>query len=68
MPAGSLFFWLGGSLRGAGANSALDRRHGVVLTYSPGWVRQEENQYRKIPKHILNALTLQQKSIVGCDM
>ena len=39
MLAGSLFFWLGGSLRGAGANSALDRRHGVVLTYSLGWVR-----------------------------
>ena len=68
MLAGSMFFWLGGALLGAGANSALDRRHGVVLIYSPGWVRQEENRYRKIPKHSLNALTPQRKSIAGFDI
>ena len=43
IPAGSLFFWLGGTLHGAGANTSLDWRHGVILTYSLGWVRQEEN-------------------------
>ena len=42
MPAGSLFFWLGGTLHGGGANTSSDWRYGVILTYSLGWVRQEE--------------------------
>ena len=68
MPAGSLFFWLGGTLHGGGANISSDWRYGVILTYSLGWVRQEENQYLNVPKHVLEALTPQQKRIAGFDM
>ena len=49
MPAGSVLFWLGGTLHGAGASTAIDPRYGIILTYSLGWVRQEENQYLDIP-------------------
>ncbi len=48
MPAGSVLVWLGGTLHGAGNNISDDWRYGVVITYSVGWVRQEENQYLDI--------------------
>ncbi len=50
MPAGSVLVWLGGTLHGGGANiTADDWRYGVVLTYTLGWLRQEENQFLSIP-------------------
>ena len=49
MPAGSVLFWLGGTLHGAGANISDEWRYGVVLTYSAAWLRQEENQYLDVP-------------------
>ena len=50
MLAGSVLYWLGGTLHGAGANSTPeDWRYGIVLTYNLGWLRQEENQHVSIP-------------------
>ena len=50
MPAGSVLFWLGGTLHGAGANVTTDDwRYGVILTYTLGWLRQEENQQLSFP-------------------
>mgnify|MGYP001164062201 CR=1 FL=1 len=49
MPAGSVMFWLGGTLHGAGANVSNDWRYGIALGYSVGWIRQEENIYLDVP-------------------
>jgi len=50
MSSGSILFWLGGTLHGGGANSTKDDwRTGVLLTYTLGWLRTEENQYLSIP-------------------
>lgn len=49
MPAGSVLVWLGGTLHGAGANITDGWRYGVILTYSLGWLRQEENQHLSMP-------------------
>lgn len=50
MPAGSVLFWLGGTLHGAGANvTADDWRYGIILTYTLDWLRQEENQHLSMP-------------------
>ena len=68
MPAGSVLYWLGGTLHGAGPNSALDWRYGVILTYSVGWVRQEENQYLDVPPERLAELSREVKQIAGFDM
>lgn len=68
MPAGSVLYWLGGTLHGAGANVSSDWRYGVILTYSVGWVRQEENQYLDVPKERLAELSPQLRKIVGFDM
>lgn len=68
MPAGSVLFWSGGLLHGAGANSSQDWRYGVILTYSLGWVRQEENQYLNIPPARLAELSPETKRLVGFEM
>lgn len=69
MSAGSVLFWLGGTLHGAGANTTDDDwRYGVVLTYNLGWLRQEENQHLSMP--LAEALTLpdEVRSRLGFDM
>ena len=58
----------GGTLHGAGANTAQDWRYGVILTYSVGWVRQEENQYLNIPPKRLAELSPEIRQITGFDM
>ena len=68
MPAGAVLFWMGGLLHGAGANTAGDWRYGVILTYSLGWVRQEENQYMNVSRDRLAALSPETRRIVGFDM
>lgn len=68
MPAGSVLFWLGGTLHGAGANVTRDDwRYGVVLTYTLGWLRQEENQHVSIPLAEALALPAAVRSRLGFD-
>ena len=68
MPAGSVLFWLGSTLHGAGANVSQDWRYGVILTYSVGWVRQEENQYLDVPPEMAARLSPELRNIIGYDM
>lgn len=68
MPSGSVLFWLGGLLHGAGANVSQDWRYGVILTYSAGWVRQEENQYLDIPPERLAELSPEARRMAGFEM
>jgi ectoine hydroxylase-related dioxygenase (phytanoyl-CoA dioxygenase family) len=68
MPAGSALYWLGGTLHGAGSNTSKDWRYGVILTYSLGWVRQEENQYLDVPPERLAELPPEVRQIAGFDM
>jgi len=68
MPAGSVLFWMGGTLHGAGENTSDEWRYGVILTYSLGWLRQEENQYLDVPARIANQLSPELKAMIGYDM
>ncbi len=69
MPAGSVLFWLGGTLHGGGANvTADDWRYGIVLTYTLGWLRQEENQHLSIPAADAFALPESVRSRLGFSM
>lgn len=68
MPAGSVLYWMGGLLHGAGENTSQDWRYGVILTYSLGWVRQEENQYLDVPPERLAELSPEAKRITGFAM
>lgn len=68
MPAGSVLYWLGGTLHGAGANVADDWRYGIILTYSLGWLRQEENQYLSVPPEIAQSLSPELRAMIGYKM
>ena len=69
MVAGSVLFWLGGTLHGGGANTTADDwRYGLILTYNLGWLRQEENQHLSIPLQDALALPKEVRSRMGFDM
>ena len=68
MPAGSILFWAGGTLHGAGENRSDEWRYGVILTYSLAWLRQEENQYLDVPRHIAEKLSPEMRTMIGYDM
>ena len=68
MPAGSVLFWTGGLLHGAGENTTNDWRYGIILTYSLGWVRQEENQYLNLSLERLSELSPQLQRTLGFNM
>ncbi len=69
MPAGSVLLWMGGTLHGAGANRIGDEwRYGVFLSYSLGWLRQEENQYIDTPADVARTFPKQLRDLVGYDM
>jgi ectoine hydroxylase-related dioxygenase (phytanoyl-CoA dioxygenase family) len=56
MRRGSVLFYDGKVLHGGGANRSAADRRGVNITYSVGWVRQEENQYLACPIEVARTL------------
>ncbi|MGH1489391.1 MAG: phytanoyl-CoA dioxygenase family protein [Acidimicrobiales bacterium] len=69
MPAGSVLFWLGGTLHGGGANVTEDDwRYGIVLTYTLDWLRQEENQHLSMPYADARLLPEAVRSRLGFSM
>jgi hypothetical protein len=56
MRQGSVLFYDGKVLHGGGANRSDGVRRGVNITYSVGWVRQEENQYLACPPEVARTL------------
>ena len=65
MPAGSVLFWMGGTLHGAGANVSEDHRFGLILSYSVGWLRQEENQFLSISPETVSNLSPELQAMTG---
>jgi ectoine hydroxylase-related dioxygenase (phytanoyl-CoA dioxygenase family) len=51
-----VLFYDGKVMHGGGANRADEVRRGVNITYSVGWVRQEENQYLACPPEVARTL------------
>ncbi|HUY29337.1 MAG TPA: phytanoyl-CoA dioxygenase family protein [Candidatus Binataceae bacterium] len=68
MPAGSVLLWMGGTLHGAGANVSDGWRFGVFLSYSLGWLRQEENQYVDTPLELARTMPKQLRDLLGYKM
>ena len=65
MPAGSVLFWMGGTLHAGGANVSDDWRYGVILTYSVGWLRQEENQSLAVPHEMARTFSPELQDMLG---
>jgi hypothetical protein len=56
MAKGSVLIYTGALYHGGGANHAGTPRNGVNITYSVGWLRQEENQYLTVPTDVAREL------------
>jgi len=56
MEAGSVLLFTGQLYHGAGANVTDSIRESLVIMYTVGWLRQEENQYLCVPMETLRQL------------
>ena len=56
MPAGSLLLYSGSVFHAGGENRSNGDRVGLNITYSLGWLRQEENQFLSCPPEIARDL------------
>jgi ectoine hydroxylase-related dioxygenase (phytanoyl-CoA dioxygenase family) len=68
MPAGSVLIYSGGVFHGGGANVSNGDRVGINITYTLGWLRQEENQYLSCPPHIAKTFTPELQALIGYSM
>jgi hypothetical protein len=65
MPARSVLVYSGSVLHGGGANTSDEHRRGVLLHYTLGWLRQEENQYLSCPPDIARSLDPELRELIG---
>lgn len=68
MPKGSVLIYSGSVIHGGGANDSTGDRWGLNITYSLGWLRQEENQYLSCPPHIAKDLDPELQELIGYTM
>ncbi len=68
MKAGSVLVYLGSVFHSGGANTADHDRIGLNLTYTLGWLRQEENQYLSCPPDIARTLSPALQGLIGYAM
>jgi ectoine hydroxylase-related dioxygenase (phytanoyl-CoA dioxygenase family) len=65
MRPGSVLVYTGGVFHGGGANRSEADRVGVNITYTLGWLRQEENQYLACPPEIARDLPVELQNLLG---
>ncbi|NIJ42743.1 ectoine hydroxylase-related dioxygenase (phytanoyl-CoA dioxygenase family) [Parvibaculum indicum] len=68
MSAGSVLIYSGGVFHGGGANNSNGDRIGINITYTLGWLRQEENQYLACPPDIAKTLSPELQALIGYSM
>jgi ectoine hydroxylase-related dioxygenase (phytanoyl-CoA dioxygenase family) len=68
MPSGSVLVYSGSVFHGGGENRSDHARLGLNLTYTLGWLRQEENQYLSCPPEIARTLDPELQDLLGYTM
>ena len=68
MRAGSVLIYSGSVFHGGGANRSDSDRIGINLTYTLGWLRQEENQYLGAPPALGRNLSPELQQLAGYVM
>ena len=68
MPRGSALVYSGTVIHAGGANNSAADRVGLNITYSLGWLRQEENQYLSCPPEIARDLDPALQELLGYTM
>ncbi|MEM7217324.1 MAG: phytanoyl-CoA dioxygenase family protein [Pseudomonadota bacterium] len=68
MTRGSVMIFTGSVLHGGGANRSNDDRIGLLIDYTLGWLRQEENQYLCCPPDIAESFDPLLRRLLGYAM
>lgn len=68
MRAGSVLIYTGSVFHGGGENQSDSDRIGLNITYSLGWLRQEENQYLSTPPDLARDLPKNLQELIGYSM
>lgn len=68
MSAGSVLIYTGTVFHGGGANTSDADRIGLNITYTLGWLRQEENQYLSCPPEIARTFDEGLQRMLGYDL
>jgi len=68
MSAGSVLLYTGGVFHGGGENRSDTDRIGANLTYTLGWLRQEENQYLSCPPEVAREFSPEMQDMLGYTM
>ena len=68
MKTGSVLIYTGSVFHGAGSNETNTDRIGLNITYTLGWLRQEENQYLSTPPDIAKELDPKLLKLIGYSM
>ena len=68
MERGSVLLYVGSLYHGGGANQSDTDRVGVNITYSVGWLRQEENQYLTVPTELARTLPERLQRLIGYNL
>jgi len=65
MERGSVLLYVGSLYHGGGTNQSDADRVGINITYSVGWLRQEENQYLTVPADVARTLPERLQRLLG---
>lgn len=65
MPAGSVLFYTGKVIHGAGANRTDRWRHGMHLSYVVAWLRPEEHHFLHVPEKLARTLPERAQALLG---
>ena len=68
MERGSVLLYVGSLYHGGGPNQSDYDRVGVNITYSVGWLRQEENQFLTVPPEIARELPERLQRLLGYSL
>lgn len=68
MEAGSVLVYSGSVIHAGGANRSNSDRMGLNITYTLGWLRQEENQYLSCPPQIARDFDPELQALLGYSM
>ena len=68
MKAGSVLIYSGSVFHGGGENKSQSDRIGINITYTLGWLRQEENQYLTCPPEMAKQLSPELQALAGYTM
>ena len=68
MKAGSVLIYSGSVIHSGGGNVSDADRMGLNITYTLGWLRQEENQYLSCPPEIAREFSPELQALLGYSM